>query len=70
MPRLEKPQAGVAPNFLTLGKQYASRIGSGLRKCASFEGRELKGYSLSGPVEGLSGPRQYPFASATSTSPW
>jgi len=33
-----------------------------------LEGRWLKGYSLSGPVEGLSGLRQYPFACAAGTS--
>jgi len=32
-----------------------------------FERRWPKGYSLSGPVEGLSGPRHYPFASAIGT---
>ena len=33
-----------------------------------FDGRWPIGYSLSGPVEGLSGPRQYPFTSATGRS--
>jgi len=37
-------------------------------KCVYFDGRWPKGYSLSGPVDDLSGPRQKPFASATGTS--
>ena len=34
----------------------------GRRKCVYFDRRRPNGYSLSRPVEGLSGPRQYPFA--------
>ena len=40
--------------------------GSG--KYVYYVGRWPKGYSLSGPVDDLRGPRQYPFASATGTS--
>ena len=45
-------------------------VGGLVDKYVHFEGLCRKGYSLSEPVEDLSGPRQNPFASATGTSPW
>ena len=64
-----KPYSRHHPKFLKVVQQYRSGIGPfGLRKCVYFEGRWPKGYSLTGPVEGLSGPRQYRFAASTGTS--
>ena len=45
-------------------------VGGLVDKYVHCEGLCEKGYSLSEPVEDLSGPRQNPFASATGTSPW